>query len=455
MIPPFSKIDSRALLACAVAAFGGFPFGFDQGTFSGAQIFIHQYFHMTPLTFGCTTSAMTLGGFLATIGGIGLQEHFGARKCLTAAAILLTIGSLCAASVSNAWALAVFRMLSGMGIGIISIASPAYIAEIAPPARRGRLGLIYQLLLAVGSLLGFALSWLLASTLSPHLVWRFLLGSTAVPSLILLLLSRYIPASPRWLLIRGREAEALAIIRTIRNVEQAEAELAAMRIDSPKKEGSHRDLLGPGVRWAMLTGVLLGLFGNWTGGTGIGPYLPLIFQRGGFPAASNALAVVLLLSCVYLGFVMVSTRLVDCVGRRTLWMSTAGGMALSMASLGLVFHAGATGAVIVGLILLIVISHGLGLGPLPGLMISELYAGPLRTRAISICTAVVWLSGFSSVLMYPSLAAWSQRWIGSMAGPFWVYAGMSLLALVFGWRLLPETRGKTLEEITRYFHCRV
>jgi MFS family permease len=425
MISPSPKAAARVPLTCAVAAFGGFPFGFDQGTFTGAQIFINQYFHMTPLTFGCTTSAMTLGGLLATAGGLWMQEHLGARKCLSVAAIFLTVGSLGAATASNAAVLAAFRMLSGMGIGIISIASPTYIAEIAPSDRRGRLVLLYQLLLAIGSILGFALSWLLTIALPSHLVWRCLLGSTVVPSLILLLLSRYIPAGPRLLLIQSRV-----------------------------KEGSWRDLLGPGIRWALLTGVLLGVFGNWTGGAGIGPYLPLLFQRGGFPAAGNALAVVLLLSCVFLGFMIISIRLVDCVGRRTLWMSTAGAMALSMASLGLAFHNGVTGPLIVGLILLIVMCHGLGLGPLPWLMISELYAGPLRTRAISLCTAVMWLSGFAGVLMFPPLAACSQHWIGSIAGPFWIYAAMSLLALIFGWRLLPETRGKTLEEVARHFYYR-
>jgi MFS transporter, SP family, arabinose:H+ symporter len=444
----------RVLFACAAAAFGGFLFGYDQGTFSGAQIFVRRYFQMTPLTFGCATSALMLGCLLATFGGLWIQEHLGARKCLSVAAILLTVGALCAASAPNAAALVAFRMLSGLAIGIISIASPVYITEIAPPARRGGLGLLYQLLLTIGVLTGIALGWLLAVTLAPHVVWRYLLGSTALPSLILLLLSRFIPTSPRWLLTHGREAEAMAVMQTIRETGQAAAELEAMRVGSQKPEGSFRDLLGPGIRWAILTGVLLGLFNNWTGGSGVGSYLPTLFQWGGFPIAGDALAVVLLASCVNVGFTVVSIRLVDRVGRRTLWMSTAATMTLLAAALGLVFHAGMTGPVIVILILLMVICHALGLAPIPWLMISELYSGPLRVRAVSVCTTVLWLSGFTCVLTFPPLAAWSQRWIGSIAGPFWIYAGMSLLALLFGWRLLPETRGKTLDEVARHFHSR-
>jgi MFS transporter, SP family, xylose:H+ symportor len=138
------------------------------------------------------------------------------------------------------------------------------------------------------------------------------------------------------------------------------------------------------------------------------------------------------------------------VGRRVLWMSTAGGMVVSMALLGWAYQAGVTGPVILGLTLLVIMCHALGLAPLPWLMISELYSGPLRVRAISICTTVLWLSGFTCVLAFPPLAAWSERVIGSAAGAFWVFAGVSLLALFFGWRRLPETRGKTLEEIARH-----
>ncbi len=455
-ILPAARATSRVLFACGVAAFGGFLFGYDQGTFSGAQIFIRQYFHMSPLMFGCATSALMLGCLLATMGGLWMQERLGARACLSVAAALLTVGALCAAAAPNATVLTVFRMLSGTAIGIISIASPVYITEIAQPARRGRMGLLYQLLITIGVLMGMTLGWLLATTLTPNLVWRCLLGSPAVPGLVLLLLSRYIPTSPRWLLTHGREKEALAVMKTLRNSEQAAAELGAMRAGAGAgiSSGSFRDLLGPGIRWAVLTGLLLGLFNNWTGGSGIGSYLPILFQWGGFPIAGDALAVVLLVSCVNVGFTVVSIRLVDRVGRRTLWIGTAATMTLLTATLGLAFHVGMAGPAIVILILLVVICHALGLAPIPWLMISELYSGPLRVRAVSVCTTVLWLSGFTCILTFPPLAAWSQRWIGSIAGPFWIYAGMSLLALVFGWRLLPETRGKTLDEIARHFHNR-
>lgn len=454
MSKPAPTVVSCALFACVVAAFGGFLFGYDQGTFSGAQIFVRQHFRMTPLMFGCVTSALMLGCLLATVGGLWIQEHLGARKCLTIAAALFMAGALSAAAAPNAAALAGIRLLAGVATGIISIAAPMYITEIAPPVQRGRLGLLYQFLMGIGVLLGIALGWLLAITLAPQLVWRCLLGSSAVPSLILLVLSRYIPTSPRWLLAHGREGEALTVMRTIREAGQATAEFDAMRVKSGRMEGSYRALMGPGIRWALLTGMLLGLFNNWTGGTGAGSYLPILFQRGGFPVAGDALAVVLVLSCVNVGFAAVSVWLVDRVGRRTLWMSTAGAMTLSIASLGWVFHVGITGPVIIGLILLVDICHGLGLAPIPWLMISELYSGPLRVRAVSVCTTVLWLSGFTCVLTFPPLAAWSQRQIGSIAGPFWIYAGMSLLALLFGWRLLPETRGKTLDEIARHFQPR-
>ncbi|MDP2990180.1 MAG: MFS transporter, partial [Kiritimatiellota bacterium] len=303
----------------------------------------------------------------------------------------------------------------------------------------------------IGALLGMALGWLLATTLPPDITWRWLLGSTAVPSVVLLLLLTRIPESPRWLLAHRRETEALAVMQTIRDPGDIAGELDAIRTGAGRMGGSYRDLLRPGIRWALLTGVLLGLFNNWTGGTGVGSYLPTLFQQGGFPAAGDALAVVLLVSCVNVGFTVLSIWLVDHVGRRPLWMGSAGAMTVSIALLGWAYHVGVTGPAIIGLTLLVVMCHALGLGPLPWLMISELYSGPLRVRAVSVCTTVLWLSGFTSVLVFPPLAAWSERQIGSAAGAFWVYAGMSLLALLFGWRLLPETKGKTLEKIARHW----
>lgn len=455
-IPSPPTTGSRALFACAIAAFGGFLFGYDGGAFVGAQIFVRQRFQMNPSVFGAVTSALLFGCLLATLGGYRIHERLGARTCLGAAAALFVAGSLGAALAPSVTVLVLFRLVSGVATGIISIAAPMYITEMAPPLRRGRLGLLYQLALTIGAPLGMGLGCFLATTLAPDLAWRWLLGSTAVPSVLLLLLLTNLPESPRWLLTHRRETEALAVMQTIRAPGEIANELDAIRAGLPavalaKTSASYRDLLGPGIRWALLTGILLGVFNNWTGGTGVSMYLPSLFQQGGFPAAGHALAVTLLVSCVNVGFTALSIWLVGHVGRRALWMSTAGGMSVSMALLGWAYHVGVAGPAILGLTLLVIMCHALGLAPLPWLMISELYSGPLRVRAISICTTVLWLSGFTCVLAFPPLAAWSERQIGSAAGAFWVFAGMSLLALLFGWRLLPETRGKTLDDIARHW----
>lgn len=447
-----STSGARALFACAIASLGGFLFGYDGGALIGAQIFVRQYFQMSPLMFGAVTSAILLGCLLATIGGYRIQEHFGARTCLGGAAVLFIVGSLGTALAASAVVLVLFRLVSGVATGIISIAAPMYITEVAPPARRGRLGLLYQLALTIGSLMGLALGWLLAATLPPDLAWRWLLGSISVPGAVMLTMLWKLPESPRWLMVHGREAEALAVMQTIRDPGEIAGELDAMRNSTGGIGGSYRDLLKPGIRWALFTGILLGVFNNWTGGTGVGMYLPTLFQQGGFPVAGEALGLTLLVSCVNVGFTIISIWLVGHVGRRTLWMSTAGGMAVSITLLGWAYHAGVTGPAILGLTMLVVMCHALGLAPLPWLMISELYSGPLRVRAISACTTMLWLSGFTCVLAFPPLAAGSERLIGSAAGAFWLFAGISLLALLFGWRMLPETRGKTLDDVARHFH---
>lgn len=447
-VPP---AGSRANFVCAIAAFGAFLYGYDVGTFGGGQIFIREHFQMVPLVFGLVASALMLGCLLATTGGIRIQEHLGSRTCLGLAAALFAAGSLGAALAPSVTVLVLFRLVSGVATGIISVAAPIYITEIAPPARRGRLGLLYQLVLVTGVPLGMALGWLLATTLPPDLAWRWLLGSTAVPSVVLLFLLTKIPESPRWLLAQRRETEAMAVMQTIRDPGQITGELDAIRAGAGRTRSSYRDLLRPGIRWALLTGVLLGFFNNWTGGMAVSIYLPTLFQQGGFTVAGDALAVTLLVVCVNVGFTVLSIWLVDRVGRRALWMSTAGGMTVSIALLGWAYHVGVTGPAIMGLMLLVIMCHAIGLGALPWLMISELYSGPVRVRAVSVCTTVLWLSAFTSVLVFPPLVAWSERQIGSAAGAFWVFAGTSLLALLFGWRMLPESKGKTLEEVSRHW----
>lgn len=440
-----------AYFACAVAAFGGFLFGYDNGAFVSSQIFVRARFDMTAVMFGFVTSALMLGCLLATLGGMRFQERLGAARCLRIASVLFAVGALTAASAPNAWVLAMCRLISGFSTGIISISAPMYISEMSPPARRGRLGLLYQFSLTLGALMGMTAGWLLAGMLGPGLVWRVMLGSTAAPSLVLLLLSRRLPASPRWLMAHGREADAVASMLSIRDQGQSEVEIRAIRSGRNGMGGSWRELLAPGFRWALLTGVLLGLFNNWTGGTGAASYLPVLFQRAGYTSAVDALGVVLLVNCINVGITLVSIWLVEHTGRRPLWIATAATMTLTLISLGWAYHTGVAGLPIVGLTLLVVICHALGLGPIPWLMISELYSGPLRVRAVSVCTSVLWLSGFTSVLAFPPLAAWSERQTGSIGGPFWVYAAMSLLAVVFGWRLLPETKGKTLDEVAGGF----
>ncbi len=452
-----SRYSNSVNLICVIAALGGFLWGYDVGTFGGAQIFVRQYFQLGPLAFGCVVSALMFGCLLATIGGARIQEWLGASNCLSLAAVLFVAGSLGASLASSATVLVLFRLVSGVATGIISVAAPMYIAEMAPPARRGRLVSLFQFALGVGALLGMVMGWVFANTLAPELAWRCLLGSTAVPSLVLLLLLTKIPPSPRWLLTHGRETEAVAVMQTIRGPEQIAGELAAIRASAggllQKASGmmgvSYRDLLRPGIRWALLTGVLLGVFGNWTGGTSMGSYLPTLIQQHGYPAADDALAVWLLMTCVGLPESVLAIWLVDHVDRRTLWISAAGGMTVSIAMLGWACHVGVTGPAMIGLMFLVNLCHGLGLAPLPWLMISELYSGPSRVRAISVCTTVLWLSGFTCVLAFPPLVAWSERLIGSAAGAFWVSAGISLLAVFFGWWLLPETRGRTLEEIAQ------
>jgi sugar porter (SP) family MFS transporter len=447
---PMKSRDAKKLYAfyiAFVASLGGFLFGYDLVIISGAQIFLRDQFALGPREFGFATSSALLGCIAGPFLGGWISDRLGRKATLYIAAVLFAIGAIGSALAPDVTVFNIFRILGGIGVGLASLASPMYIAEIAPPERRGMMGLMYQQAVTVGCVMATIVSFALAKNMPAHVGWRWMFASVLVPVMVFALMLVPIPASPRWLAEKGRLAEARAVLNSILGMEEAKRELQEIESSLQEEVGGVGELFQPGMRKAFAVGILLAILNNWTGWTAVAFYLPTLFQKAGFSNPSDALAQNIVINCGNVALTLVGVWLVDRAGRRILWISCSAAMCLSLIVTGTLFQFHATGEFVVFAIFLCLAPHAIGLGPLPWLMMSELYPNKIRAKTVSITTTVLWIAGFTAPFAFPLMEVRSIRTLHTVAGVFWTYSAICLFSLVWGWKFLPETKGRTLEEI--------
>jgi SP family arabinose:H+ symporter-like MFS transporter len=430
-----------------VAAFGGFLFGYDLHVIVGGQLFWRPYFHLSDQGYGFAMASAMIGCICGPSLGPWTIDRFGRRSTLMFCALLFAISAVGTALPRDIVTFVIFRIIGGIAIGLASVASPMYIAEIAPARLRGRLGLMFQMAVTLGATASVLVCWWLSKAIGPETNWRYMFGSALVPTAVFFFLLFLVPRSPRWLAEQGRFDEAEKILTRINGPTIAHQEMSAIRADLMQEEGTWGELIRGGMKWALISACLLAVFNNLTGWSGVAYYMPEIFKRGGYDDPSQAIFNSLILNLFNMLFTLICISLVDKFGRRPLWNWTSVLMIGALAFDAYAFHAGWTGSVIILVIILTTIPHHLGLGPLPWLMQSELFPTRLRAKGVCISTTVVWMGGFLSAYLFPMVAAWSERLIGSIALFFVIFILMCVLSLVFGLTLLPETKNRTLEDI--------
>jgi MFS transporter, SP family, arabinose:H+ symporter len=438
-----------ALFIAFVAAIAGFLFGYDLVIISGAAIFIKDHFGLSPAQFGFAVSSAILGCIAGPFLGAWLCDWIGRKSTLLLSGVLFAVGAIGAALAGTIGIFNLFRIVGGLGVGVSSLAAPLYISEIAPARLRGRLGIMYQLAITIGCLAAAVVSFLLARYVSSTVSWRWMVGSVVFPVIVFALLLLRVPQGPRWMAARGRFDEAFQSLARIDGLEHARQEMEEIRASLAGESGTLGELFEPGMRKALFTGAMLGLFNNWTGWSGIAYYLPTLFQQAGYSRASDAIGQNVLIMGGNALLTLVAIAIVDRAGRRPLWLATSAAMIFCLASAGLVFQLKLTGAVVVAAIFMCDAPHAIGLGPLPWLMMSELYPTRIRARAVSISTTFLWIAGFTGPFAFPAIEAASRKIVGSIAGVFWFYAVICVGAFIWGRKMLPETKGRTLEEIAR------
>jgi sugar porter (SP) family MFS transporter len=387
---------------------------------------------------------VTLGALIGAPGAGALADRVGRRLTNMAAGVLFIAGSLLGAFATGVQPLVAGRLLVGLGIGVTSVAAPMYIAEMAPARIRGTLVSLFQLAITVGILLAYVVD----TSLSASGAWRLMLGLAAIPGALLVAGMLGLPESPRWLVKRGRTADARGVLSRVRPAGAVEGELAAIDADvAHEQTAPWSELLAPTVRPALVVGIGLAVLQQVTGINTVIYYAPEIFQSAGFASDAAALWATMGIGVVNVLSTIIAIWLVDRAGRRPLLLLGLAGMVASLVVLGAGFR-GELGArlgnVTVGCLALYIVFFAFSMGPIVWLMISEIYPTRVRARAIGIATASNWGANFLVTLSFPTL----RQTLGS--GPtFWLFAVFGVVALVFVWRRVPETKGRTLEEIER------
>jgi len=287
-----------------------------------------------------------------------------------------------------------------------------------------------------------------AHTITPELCWRLMLASQLLIAPFLLYFLFQLPPSPRWLADKSRFDEALAVLKKVHEPHLAEKELVEIRSAVKKEEGGWGELVLPATRAALLIGLLLAFFNNWTGWSAMGSYVPDLVAMSGVAQKSQQIYEYAITYLVMSIVTIASMFFVDKIGRRPLWNFAAVLMAIATASAGFVFHYHVQGILVLVVLCACTVPHGIALGGLPWLMMSELYANRVRAKAVAINTSFLFFVILTCNLLFPVFTEWSKSYDNSPAAVFWGFSVICVLALVFGLTIMPETKGRTLEDIS-------
>ncbi len=421
-------------------------FGYDIGVISGAILFIKSEFALSPLAEEIVISAVLLGSLLGAAAGGTLADRYGRRRMLIGTALVFGAGAIGAALAPGTVSLIVARLVAGTAIGIASFVSPLYISEIAPVAIRGKLVSVNQVALTSGIVLSYLVDYAFAASQD----WRWMFALAAVPAALFAAGLMFIPDSPRWLAGRGHPDKALAVLQRIRSPEQAQAEIKDIRHSIAQQKGRWSELLTPALRPAMIVGVGLAIAQQVTGINTVIYYAPTIFKFAGIASASAAILASVGVGVVNVLLTLVAMQLIDRIGRRPLLLCSLGGMGAGLLLLGLAFAlpqlGGMLGWIAVVSLMFYVGSFAVGLGPVFWLLLSEIYPLSVRGRAMSVGTLANWTANLAVALTFLSLT----QGLGKPA-TFWLYGAITAASWVFAFFFVPETMGKTLEQIEAHW----
>lgn len=441
-------------LVTLVAATGGFLFGYDTAVINGANQYLKAHFALTPVQEGIAGASAILGCIPGAMFAGFLSDRFGRRKVLFLCAILYAVSGLLSAVPRTFMEFLAARFISGLGIGASSMVCPIYIAELAPAAKRGRLGSMFQLGIVVGIFLTlFINAWIQGQgdeAWNAASGWRWMLGAEVAPAALLLALLFFVPESPRWLIQAGREDEARCILEGVAGAEQAQEEITAVRAVLGQEEGRFSELFHARFRKPLIIAVVLMAFSQFCGINAIMYYSTKIFTTAGV-GVKDAFMSSVIIGLVNVLFTFVAIAFVDRAGRRPLLIIGLAVQVVALGAVGWMFRIGAGGVPLLVAILAFIAAFSMAMGPISWILCSEIFPTKVRGRAMSVATFTIWTSCYIVAQTFPMLN--DNPAIGP-AKTFWVYAAFSLAGLLFVLATVPETKGRTLEEIEASWRAR-
>ena len=437
-----NKIDTdknQLLIFSTAAALGGLLFGFDTGVISGAIHFIKIEFNLNAYQEGFAVSNLMVACVIGALLAGPIADWIGRKKVLILCAVLFTVSAILSALPRSFTELVIARFIGGMGVGMASVVSPMYIAEISPAKIRGRLVALNQLAIVVGILLSYFSNWVLVDTGINN--WRYMLVAEILPAITFLVGLFFIPESPRWLTKEGLEKEALDVLNVVAGAANADHELQEVKKSLAEKRTSLKELLHPSLRRVLVVGILFSLFAHITGIDTIIYYGPIIFLESGFKTDSALLASVMI-GITNLIFTFVGMAMVDKAGRKFLLLVGLAGMGISMTLVGLCMQSDMISAKWTLLwIMTYIASFAMSIGVVIWVYLSEIYPTRVRGQALSVATMVLWLGNVILTQLFPVMM---ERFGG---GTFYIFSFICLLAFIFTWTMVKETKGVSLEEI--------
>ena len=442
-------------MICFIAAIGGFLFGFDTAVISGALPFLTADFKFDPFMEGWFVSSALLGCIIGVIASGKLSDSIGRKKVMILSAGLFFAAAVGSMLATNIFWLICFRIIGGLGIGVASMICPLYISEIAPPAYRGRMVALYQLAITIGIVAAYlSNAWLVKVSGDMSLtgffkyifvddIWRSMIGIGLLPSILFWLGLFFVPESPRWLMMKGKEQAALTTLQKI-DAATAESEIDAVQQSVKEEKGSFKQLFSPVYRIALIIGIALPFLSQVSGINAVIYYGPAILDKAGF-SLGDALGGQVTIGLVNVLFTFVAIFTVDKWGRKPLLLLGVSLAVIALIVIGCLFYAGATeGPWILIFILVFIASFAFSFGPVTFIIINEIFPNAVRAQAVSLAILSLWVANFIVGQLTPMML--KAPGFGP-AATFWAFAVLCAPALYITIKLIPETKGRSLEDI--------
>ncbi|MCI7141275.1 sugar porter family MFS transporter [Alistipes sp.] len=447
-----------------VAAIGGILFGYDTAVISGTISSVEAQFSLNAMQVGWFVGCALVGSILGVaVAGI-LSDRFGRKLTMLVAAILFTASGIGCAVCQSFTELVIYRIIGGIGIGVVSIVSPMYISEVAVARWRGTLVSLYQLAITIGFLAAYLVNFQILKAAetavydTPWLhwimvdeMWRGMLGSNALPALLFFIVIFFIPESPRWLILRNRTERAHAVLEHIyRSSAAADSEITTIReAEKAAPKSEWRSLTSPGIRRALLIGVSIAMLGQFMGVNAVLYYGPTIFENAGLSSGDSLFSQVLV-GVVNMLTTVIALVIIDRVGRKQLVYWGVSGMILSLLCIGTYFLAGSAWGLSSTFLLIFFLAYvfccAISISAVIFVLLSEMYPTRVRGLAMSIAGFSLWVGTY----LIGQLTPWMLETL-TPAGTFFLFAAMCIPYILIMWRAVPETTGRSLEEIERYW----